>query len=871
MFFAYFRQFLGSGTAIALGVALAAAVSVIASTVGTSIRAYDYQNNDRYDLIAENVSQDSATDVAAIAQQVSGVSSATTRSTVSGAIRSKDLFLRVPFATLPGPLSDTQLLAGKLPTSPDEVALTPEHADLFKASVGDRFTISLPQKSTAADAPARANQLPPGVSPKSAESTVTVTGLVAKYHPMDVRGDVAVMVGGFAPTVWAEREPTTKVVLQNGTDRNKTQRSLQAALGSNYLVNTGLDWAESQRTYAKEAQAITTVILGVFAVICLVVMGMVVGNGFLITLARRSQELALQRCLGSTRGQIIGQVMLQTLVLSILFAALGGLAGALSTYYILRWVNVGFPALPLILPTVQVWNVIAAATAGVALACASAWMPAVKASLGSPVVAMEPPTPISEQKTVTGWTLVYGLSAFLSGAALLMWAPIFEGIWPIRAIIILCGAIATYFGWTVCNVAIVPALLRAWGFLLTRLLGFPGELAVRNTIRNTGRAVAMISTLMVGVVLTVTVSCVGAVALASINVQTQQSQGPSFGAAINPDTPFTPQILAQLGEVRGVESVSTFNGFAIRTKDAKNQMPPVPDGAPADVQRPKPQPPLAATVFSTDLPKHLQASVSNVEPGTIVVTPRVASSYALTAGEPTAFRVGSQETVLKVKVVSGESESLMFRSHPSFGAYLNATDVSKLKPQMVPVVAVFRFAQGADSAKTGETISNILSTETGVTVSSSDNEVQQIARTVGYVRWAIIGLLSLAIFIAMVGMASTISLAVKERRLESSLLRALGVTSGQVRVMYIVETLIFSLSATTAGTLLGLWYGWAGSRMLSASSPDLFAAEHIQLSMVPWGQTLVLNTIVAMLSLVLTLVPVWQAGRVAPAEGLAAS
>lgn len=870
MFFAYFRQFLGSGAAIALGVALAAAVSVVASTVGASVRAYDYQNNDKYDLIAEKISGSSNPRAQNAIKDVPGVESASTRRVATGKIKTNDLFLEVPVATLPGVRSELSVLEGRLPVRPREIALTPEHTALFQASVGQQVNLILPARQKPGQLQATTGQSGQPTSANQLTSTVTVTGLVDKYHPMQVRGDTAILIGNFSPQVQVNHEKTTKIVLSPGTDQSSVRLAIQESLGPTYLVNSGIDWAESQRTYAKQAQAITTVILGVFAVICLVVMGMVVGNGFLITLARRSQELALQRCLGSTRGQIIGQVMFQTFVLSILFAALGALLGSVPTLQILTWVNRGYPDLPLILPTIQPWNVLAAATAGVALACASAWMPAVKASLGSPVKAMEPPTPISEQKTVTGWTFVYGLSAFATGAGLLMWAPIFEGIWPVRAIIILCGAIATYFGWTVCNVAIVPALLRAWGLVLTRILGFPGEMAVRNTVRNTGRAVAMISTLMVGVVLTVAVSCVGAVALASIDTQGEKQEGPNLRLTVSPETPLTDELENALRQTRGVQDVKTSKGFVVKLLQATEQRVPLDAAAARENTTPRNRPRITGIELTPDLLKQYTQAATKTEPGVVVVNLQTAATLKLTEGTPVSFEVAGQQKTFTVAISRAAiSQDPILR--PVWDAvYFHPSDITELRPTQVSFEAFITFIPGASTELISQSVSHTVSNLTDVNVDTAYLDLEEVAQPLRYIRWITLALLALAIFIAIVGMASTISLAVAERKLESALLRALGVTTGQIRTMYTTETLIFALASTTAGTLLGLWYGWAGSRMLAVSAPDLFDAKYIQLSMVPWGQTALINALILVVSLTLTLFPVWRAGRVAPAEGLSA-
>jgi putative ABC transport system permease protein len=70
-------------------------------------------------------------------------------------------------------------------------------------------------------------------------------------------------------------------------------------------------------------------------------------------------------------------------------------------------------------------------------------------------------------------------------------------------------------------------------------------------------------------------------------------------------------------------------------------------------------------------------------------------------------------------------------------------------------------------------------------------------------------MLALAILIALLGIANTLSLAVHERRSELGLLRAVGETQRQVRSMLRMESMIISTFGTVLGIALGGYLGWA--------------------------------------------------------------
>ncbi|MDF4249114.1 FtsX-like permease family protein [Streptomyces sp. WMMB303] len=84
-------------------------------------------------------------------------------------------------------------------------------------------------------------------------------------------------------------------------------------------------------------------------------------------------------------------------------------------------------------------------------------------------------------------------------------------------------------------------------------------------------------------------------------------------------------------------------------------------------------------------------------------------------------------------------------------------------------------------------------------------------------------LLGLAVFIVLLGIANTLTLAVHERTRELGLLRSVGQTRGQLRAMVRWEAVLVAAFGTVGGLALGSFLGWAlvratDSRGLSALS-----------------------------------------------------
>jgi putative ABC transport system permease protein len=85
---------------------------------------------------------------------------------------------------------------------------------------------------------------------------------------------------------------------------------------------------------------------------------------------------------------------------------------------------------------------------------------------------------------------------------------------------------------------------------------------------------------------------------------------------------------------------------------------------------------------------------------------------------------------------------------------------------------------------------------------SLSNQVNQVLALFG-------ALLGLAVLIALFGISNTLSLSVIERTRESALMRALGLTRGQLRRMLLTEALLMAALAIVLGAGLGLTFGFA--------------------------------------------------------------
>jgi putative ABC transport system permease protein len=92
-------------------------------------------------------------------------------------------------------------------------------------------------------------------------------------------------------------------------------------------------------------------------------------------------------------------------------------------------------------------------------------------------------------------------------------------------------------------------------------------------------------------------------------------------------------------------------------------------------------------------------------------------------------------------------------------------------------------------------------------------------------------LLLLAVLIALLGIINTLALSVFERTRELGLLRAIGMTRGQVRAMVRWESVVISVIGAIIGAALGIGLGVALTRALADEGIEKIAVPGVQLAL----------------------------------------
>lgn len=735
-------------------------------------------------------------------------------------------------------------------TAPGEVVLEPGVADRLGVGIGDAVQASI---MTGEDT--QAEQL-------------TVVGLLEEANGFFGMSDGALVPADVA-TAWSLAQTgsddfygTVLIALEDGADVDTVRASLadQPGLGGT-SIQTVPEIAEEVTAEQTGSTVAFLVIMLAFAAVALSVASLVITNTFQVLVAQRTRTLALLRCVGASRGQIRASVLGEAAVLGLLSSLAGLALGSAVVIVGVRVLADVFPAAALG-TTVPYSPVVPLVTLGIGVLVTvlAALVPARMATRVAPVAALRPVEGVTEERAgrfrrvVAVVATVGGALTLAGGVAIALAAAETDnadtGMLGGLALGIL-GGLTSLTGILVGSVFLVPRLLPLLGRLAGR--GVPARIATANAVRNPRRTAATTNALVIGVALVVMMST-GAFSARQTLTSTLDSSFPVDIAATTPDQAEAIQT-NQVDAVAGVDGIASTvtvrTTWALSLTSAEGGYAPAftafVDGDPAAVLRD---------------PSVLDA----LDDATVVVDLSVAEATDAVhdgAVMDLASTTGGDAVEVRVVVADLGSSSL---------GYLTPGLLDEVAPD-VPVNGVWaRMSDDADPIDVAATVQSALND-----ISTADPEapVLQVdgaaieraayGQVIDTMLAVVLGLLAVAVVIALVGVANTLSLSVLERRRENATLRAMGLTRGQLRGMLAIEGVLIALVGALVGAVAGLLYGWAGAAIVLGG---VGGAAGLHLG-VPWQQLLAVAVIALAAGLLASVLPSRSAVRQSPVAALA--
>lgn len=690
------------------------------------------------------------------------------------------------------------LAEGSLPASDDEAAIDSRTATATGYRIGD--------SATAVDASERRHALRiVGIVTIGGDVSTTVltrTALTRLTAATGYRDIVATVNPGAEPGVVRDRLPKPAASSARTGDQLRHDLAKDA-----FAQLDGL-----------------TIGLALFAAVAVVVAGFVIANTFSILVAQRQRETALLRCVGARRGQILRSLLADSALVGTAGALLGTLLGYAVAWGLLK----GSPMLGTQLPpgglVLTPYPLLVSLIVGPVVTVVSAVVPAFRATRIPPIAALRlvvPGTGRSRRSVIAAAALVATVGTLTTAVGLRLSTP------EPAMVLVVAGGIGNFLALLLMSPLVIGRLIAGLGWLPRRLFGVPARLATANARRNPGRTAATTAALLVGVALMAGGSTIAATVNRTAEAQLDEAYPVDY--LLTPTggrQGIAPAVSSGLAEDRAFDLVAA-------VKQAEGRVP----GADVTVAGMS-----NAAIGTAYRPVVTGGRLSDFGPGSaLVATGRgaVGDRLPVTA----AGRTSTVRIVALVQASSLVGDVVLWPS--DFAALFPAHREDN--------VILVRAAAGVDTAAARHRIDAALTAHPLVQVDDLASIRAERGVAIRQIVAIIAVLLGFALVIALVGITNTLSLSVLERTRESALIRALGLTRGQLRETLLIEALLMAAAGAVVGVVFGVLYGWLTAEAAFGATGALLA--------VPVGQLVSFVGIAALAGAVAAVLPSHRAAR----------
>jgi putative ABC transport system permease protein len=686
-------------------------------------------------------------------------------------------------------LNPFRLHSGNAPSAEGEAVLDRKTAEDNGWSLGDEFSVIAKGEPTSFTLV--------GTAMYGELSGMPGSTLVAVDDPTAQR---LFAESGYYDTVLASATDTV--------DKAELATRIDAALGNGaFDVQTGEENTATQQDRFREDMSFFNTFLMAFAFVALFVGTFIIYNTFSILAAQRSKDMAMLRAIGASRRQLLRSMLFESVAIGVIAGAVGLVAGVGMSYLLkglLASVGLDIPSGATVVSTS---TIVTSFVVGVSVTVISALAPAVKASRVKPITALREVSmdrsAVSVKRTLVGLLVTgLGVAAFAAGVA---------GDGGNALQLLGLGALTTIMGVFVLGPVIARPVIRIIGWPVARTSGVTGELARENAIRSPKRTAATASALMIGVALVGFITILAASTKASVAEGVDQSfradyviESGAFG-----EGGFNPAMADELRSLPEVEVV-------VPTRLAPVEV----DGESTTVQATD-----AANIDSLYDLEVVAGSITDVGPNEVAVKASTATEHGWSVGSTVPFtfaRTGAVEMTVAA-IYEGLSDGTFTIDLSTYEA--NVTDQFDQRVYVGTSDLV-------DATTSRAAIEEALVAYPNASLQDQAQFKESITSDIDRMLNLIYGLLFLAVVIALIGIANTLALSIHERRREIGLLRAVGMTRGQVRGSVRWESVLIALLGTALGALIAVGGAWGIVQALADQDITTFAVPGVQLAVI---------------------------------------
>ncbi|MFF7163720.1 ABC transporter permease [Streptomyces sp. NPDC008086] len=585
-----------------------------------------------------------------------------------------------------------------------------------------------------------------------------------------------------------------------GTSQQELVDELTTVLPDGVEAITGQESAaENTDMISSQFLNLFTTFLLVFSGVALLVATFSIHNTFAIVVAQRTRENALLRALGASRRQLTASTLVEATAVAVA-ASVAGLAGgigiAAGLQALFPAIGFPFPEADLVLKPLSMTLPLAV---GVVVCLGSALLPARRAGRTAPLAALRETavdtSGASRTRAVTGMGLIALALGVTLGGVLLT-----PSLWLAGT-----GAVLALAAFVVLGPVASTTAVRILGGPLDRLRGVTGGLARRNALRSPKRTAATAGALMIGVAVVSLFTVFGASLKATMDQTVSRSfagdvavSTPSFGAG---GSGLSPRLAAAVQRLPEVDTAVGL-GRGVAEVDGKGRALTVTD--PVALER------------TFDLGT-VHGSLTDLGTHGMAITRKEADKQHLTTGDQArlTFTDGRTET-FTVRAVYGRSELA--------GDYVITREAwAPHRTQDADTLLAVSFKDGVNTDTGKAAVEKVAARYGNPEVQTRDEYARSSAGGIDMMLTLVYALLALAVLIALLGIANTLTLAVHERTRELGLLRAVGQTRPQLRAMVRWESVLVAAFGTVGGLALGAFLGWVLVKASDGASDSAFA------------------------------------------------
>ena len=775
-------------------------------------------------------------------------------------------------------------IEGNLPSKDTELLVAKSFAEKHNLKIGDKVTMpnivtSATDKDNAKDTEYTLTAtFSTGISDSQMSDNVFIGGTSLA----DIARQLADEEGGIVSDPSKPMAPQAFIKLKNNTQESRD--ALQKELNTGDKNTTPKVFSNTQMMDHLKKQlsslfdALGTILVA-FAILALLVSSFVISNTFAVLVGQRTRELALLRTLGARGGSLVRMLLMESLVIGLFFSiigsaavyAVGGILNAMFSTFIVNFSPVAFIVGVLMCTVVTVLASLAPARTALRI---------------SPISAMSANT----EQAVKKPSIIGGIIGVVLAIA--------GGILTTAALKDNNGGTAiTTIMWACLLYALAVFLLTPWILLpLVRIIGSvlrgqTGKLALANSLRSpkrtvsTGRAV-LVGTLVIGIVLTGHSVLSTSIAKELDRLYPVTAYAPFGESSVTNSSASVTKAKNVADKIKGlknVEAVSVGSAAGVIEYTAK------PDNAGSTNLKDN-----VMSLSNDDLHK-VSTGESNINlKDDEVLVPQDIWDLGKFDNNTRLKLTGPLGTV-EAKPIKAETKEPFFVVNPATGAKVQdasnpqpATNEQAMPEDPAAQEALMKAAKenpalARSFAARGTATMVLMRAKTPLTSSDNSQLQSELAKandgtefqgglsirksndqTLSIMLNASLILLALAVVIAVIGVANTMTLSVNERRRENAMLRSLGLSRKQLRRMVSTEAVMITLGALAMGIVSGVLIGLVLSRVLVRAIRE-------SMEMVPalpiTGMVLVL--VVGLLAaFAASAIPAFRSARQSPVEGL---